>query len=386
MTQISKQTKTYDAMITAMLPALDTVWLGMATGHIMIFHKEELLTCYQPYTEYVRFLSLIPGSGPCEMEKCIVMSGGKGFVPFIDNMGPDYEKKDDKDQPLDKAGVLVIWEAYEARTMRQVKLIEENAPGYLDNHNSVRMMIHNGDFKDGTHINKAPQGEEGGEKADTATPTASTTRMLSPTWTTSPLSPRGWAFEEEEAWGEGLGVCTGRRRTAWEGPTLPISPRGTWTASGKLDSHKVDRKNFFTENAATGVYGSGSSTQKLPVEVTQVSKEGLATGHQLSGNETLTITTTTHTHGKEMFEIILRGSEPESEQVVCVTCPRPPQLKVLLSELQLNSSLSEGDCKLEYQRRSGEFVKLNSQKQLEAYLALPTKPKLFVARSNRTRT
>ena len=373
MTQISKQANAHDAMITAMLPALDTVWLGMATGHIMIFHKEELLTWYQPYTEYVRFLSLIPGSGPCEMEKCMVMSGGKGFMPLVDNMDPDYEKKDNKDQPLDKAGVLVVWEAYEARTMRQVKLIEENAPGYLDNHNSVCMMIHNGDFKDGTHINKAPQG---GEKTHTATsPPASLTRTPSPTWTTSPPpSPGGWAFEEEEAWGEGLGVCTGRRRTPWEGATLPVSPRATWTASGNLDSHKVDSKNFFTENAATGAYGSGSSTQKL-----KVSEEGMATGHQLSGDGTLTVTITTHTHGKEMFEIILHGSEPESEQVVCVTCPRPPQLKVLLSELQLNSSLSEGDCKLEYQRRSGEFVKLNSQKQLEAYLALPTKPKLFVA-------
>ena len=89
------------------------------------------------------------------MEKCMVMSGGKGFVPLVDDMGPDYEnsKRDDKDQPLDEEGVLIVWEAYEGKTLRQVKLIEENAPNHLDNHNSVRMMIHNGDFKDGTHIN-----------------------------------------------------------------------------------------------------------------------------------------------------------------------------------------------------------------------------------------
>ena len=154
LTQLPEQTSTHNAIITTMLPVLDTVWLGMDTGHILVFHKEELLTWYQPYTEYVRFLSLIPGSGPCEMEKCMVMSGGKGFVPLVDDMGPDYEKGDDKDQPLDKAGVLIVWEAYEGKTLRQVKLIEENAPNHLDNHNSIRMMIHNGDFKDGTHINE----------------------------------------------------------------------------------------------------------------------------------------------------------------------------------------------------------------------------------------
>ena len=373
-TQISKRTNAHDAVITAMVPALDTVWLGMATGHIMVFHKEELLTWYQPYTEYVRFLSLISGSGPCEMERCMVMSGGKGFVPLVDDMGPDYEKKDDKDQPLDKAGVLVMWEAYESRTMRQVKLIEENAPGYLDNHNSVRMMIHNGDFKDGTHINKAPQGGEGGEKAsygDVIPYTPDLDAQPNLDYLDSSLS-KGAGIGGGAGMGGGSGGVYGPE-TYTMGGANPTN-----FAEGNLDSLRADSKNFFTQNTTGG-------TQKLPVEVSEVSEEGLATGRQLSRDRTLTVTTTPHTHGKEMFEIILPGPEPESEQVVCVTCPRPPQLKVLLSELQVNASLSEGDCKLEYQRRSGEFVKLNSQKQLEAYLALPTKPKLFVARSNRTR-
>ena len=57
--KISDQVNIHDAVLTAMLPALDTVWVGMATGHIMIFHKEQLLTWFQPYTEYVRFLSIV---------------------------------------------------------------------------------------------------------------------------------------------------------------------------------------------------------------------------------------------------------------------------------------------------------------------------------------
>ena len=161
---ISDQISKHDAVLTAMLPALDTVWVGMATGHIMIFHKEQLLTWFQPYTEYVRFLSIVSSSGPCEMEKCMVVSGGKGFIPLVDDMGPDYKKKDEMDQPLDKAGVLVVWEAFEAKTLRQVRLVEEGAPGFLDNHYNVRQMIQNGDFKDGTYINKPVDGSDGGDR------------------------------------------------------------------------------------------------------------------------------------------------------------------------------------------------------------------------------
>ena len=164
LTKINDKVNIQDAILTAMLPALDTVWVGMATGHIMIFHKEQLLTWFQPYTEYVRFLSIVSSSGPCEMEKCMVVSGGKGFIQLVDDMGPSYEEKDEKDRlPLDKAGVIVVWEAFEAKTLGQVRLVEEGAPGFLDNHYKVRQMIHNGDFKDGTYINKPVHGTDGGD-------------------------------------------------------------------------------------------------------------------------------------------------------------------------------------------------------------------------------
>ena len=47
---------------------------------------------------------------------------------------------------------MILWEVCDALTMRQVKLIEENSPGYLENHNTVRQMISRGGFKDGTYI------------------------------------------------------------------------------------------------------------------------------------------------------------------------------------------------------------------------------------------
>lgn len=126
LSKITDQRCTHDAVITAMVPALDTIWVGMGTGHIMVFHKEELLTWFQPYKGHVIFLSLTIGSGP--LEQCIVVSGGKDFVPPVGELGPDYKKVDNHGKSLDNAGVVVVWEAFEAKTMRQVDREESWIP------------------------------------------------------------------------------------------------------------------------------------------------------------------------------------------------------------------------------------------------------------------
>ena len=144
-----------DMVITAMAPALDTIWVGIATGHVLVFHDQELLTWCHPYTEYVRFIACISSHGPCETEACMMITGAKEFsspVAKLGNTVDSEEKTDDRDQPIGKAGVLVLWEGFTAKMTRQIKLVEERAPGYLENHNTVREMIHRGEFKDGTQI------------------------------------------------------------------------------------------------------------------------------------------------------------------------------------------------------------------------------------------
>ena len=154
-----------DLVITAMIPVLDTVWIGMATGHIMVFHLEDLLTIFHPYDEHVRFLSVIPNAGPCEIDKCVVISGGKGFRSQVKGLGPDYNQLDNMGQPQGKKGILVFWEAFEAKRVQQMKLVEENAPGFFDTYDSIRQMIHRGNFEDGTGITKGT--EEKGSKRRT---------------------------------------------------------------------------------------------------------------------------------------------------------------------------------------------------------------------------
>ena len=136
-----------DNNMTAMTPALDTVWVGMATGHIMVFHEEDLLAWFHPYEGYVRFLTCIPSAGPCGLEKAMVVSGGKQFRPLVKGLN-----ESDISSSNSENGTLVIWEAYEAKTMKQMTLIEQNSPDYLNNHNTVRQMIQQCGFKDGTHI------------------------------------------------------------------------------------------------------------------------------------------------------------------------------------------------------------------------------------------
>ena len=157
--RIAADTKDPDLLITAMTPALDTVWVGMASGHIMVFHEDELLSWFHPYRGYVRFLTCIPSAGPCEMEKAVVASGGKDFISLVEDLEEKSQEKDESSPTNSQSGTIIMWEAYEAKTMRQVKMIEQNAPGYLDNHNTVRQMIHYGEFRDGTYIKSSPSAD-----------------------------------------------------------------------------------------------------------------------------------------------------------------------------------------------------------------------------------
>ena len=149
--KVFPDTKDPDLLMTAMTPALDAVWVGMASGHIMMFHKDELLAWFYSYDGYVRFLTCIPLSGPCEMEKAVV-SGGKGFQPLVKG----FDQKIMEGDKASMSGTVIMWEAYKAKTMRQVKLLEEKSPGFLDNHHTVCQTIHQGQFRDGTNIKLIP--------------------------------------------------------------------------------------------------------------------------------------------------------------------------------------------------------------------------------------
>ncbi|KAJ7374457.1 hypothetical protein OS493_007563 [Desmophyllum pertusum] len=70
------------ACITCVEPTHDSLWVGIASGHILIFDSEtgHLLTWFHPFNE-TRSLTLICSPGPCGTEQSYVISTGKGLRP-----------------------------------------------------------------------------------------------------------------------------------------------------------------------------------------------------------------------------------------------------------------------------------------------------------------
>lgn len=73
--------------ITCVEPTNDSIWVGTASGHIMIFDSEtgKLLTWFHPFDE-TRSLTVVNSPGPCGTEQGYVISTGKGLRP--DGLGP----------------------------------------------------------------------------------------------------------------------------------------------------------------------------------------------------------------------------------------------------------------------------------------------------------
>ena len=135
------------ASITAFVPALDNVWVGLDSGLILVFFCQELLMCFHPYKWYIRFLLCIPCEGPCHTEKCMVVSGGKGFHSFTISGLPEYE-----DPEMSKTGTLIVWEAFSSKMSRQISMLQSNSSTYLENHESSKEMILKGQFDDHTFL------------------------------------------------------------------------------------------------------------------------------------------------------------------------------------------------------------------------------------------
>ena len=116
-----------DRIITAMCTALDTIWIGLSSGYIMVFAMSppgELLTYFRPYNSFVRFLSATKYPGPCQKEECMMLCGGKMYRPDDSfKQLPDYVRKNEKGEPVDSSGVVILWEVLPAKYTRQVQYL-----------------------------------------------------------------------------------------------------------------------------------------------------------------------------------------------------------------------------------------------------------------------
>ena len=334
MTMISSDVPEKDRIITAMVPAEDCLWVGMATGHILVFCDEELLTWFHPYTEYLRFLAVLPCSGPCEMEKCMVASGGKGFQSMIEDLDHTVAAKvDEKSNVLkydlldSKEGYLVVWEAFTSKTYQQMKLIEENVPSMFDNYQTVSSKIREGEFVDGTHILKISR-------------------------------PEDISFAQPE-----FEVYT---------PDLDVQPYH----DAKFGTHYSDLEgsSLFTDASRS----SPSQTPTIAEEGSFDGGFGVPIINSVTPGVRQRTTTIVSSSVLEATKAVFEVNLLPTEQIIRITCTSPPQLKVVLSELQVNASVGEENCRLVYNVGEKE-VRLKSQEQFDKYLALDRKPQLYLS-------
>lgn len=101
-------------LISAMTPALDTIWVGMESGLIMVFslEKPRLITYFQPYNSYIRFLHCIKGPGVCGSEEYIIFCGGK----HCNQEDRGINKQNTKSDP----GTVTVWEVVSANRLAQM--------------------------------------------------------------------------------------------------------------------------------------------------------------------------------------------------------------------------------------------------------------------------
>ena len=138
--------------ITAIATALDTVWVGMTSGHILVFADQDLLTWYHPYSSYIQFITAIPGPGLCKTEQCLMLTGGQRFkCPIPENLRQSNIYREDSTSPGDGA-TMILWEAFNKKMTRQIKFIEDS--DLFEDFHKMRKHLKNEclDFKDGTHI------------------------------------------------------------------------------------------------------------------------------------------------------------------------------------------------------------------------------------------
>ena len=326
MKNVSPASSDHDMFITAITPALDTVWVGIATGHILIFHDEELMQWYHCYSDYIPFLSCIPCSGPTTTESCMVASGGKKTTSRAISNTEDYN-------PIDDPGVLVLWEAYDAKTTQQIKLVEDNAPWFFSNNHTMRKMIQRGEFVDGTNLFH----RQGKREVD---------------------SSQHFRHQDHQPVLESIKV-----------ETVPVQ-EPTQLIYDSLRHSSADVSQSSLDDSDIG--GQCHTWTRRTFQ--RLSESEFSTDSEQS-LESLHESTTDIPH--ETFDVRLPG--PEDSTTVTVTCQIPVKLEDLLSELQMSMNFhKEQTCIIEYQHHGSGPVPIHTQEQLEAYLELKDKPQLFL--------
>ena len=380
--QVAHSINDADNVMTAMTPALDTVWVGMATGHIMIFHKEELLSWFHPYEGCVQFLTLIPSPGPCEMEKAMVASGGKQFRPLVEGLDKGSVEPSNSSESV----TLIIWEAYKAKTIKQITLIERNASNHLNDYSTVCQIIKEGGFRDGTHLISPSNSEE------INVPTVSEVSFKeSDLKNPSPILPSSDHEDYDTDDKEDKQIPT-------QSPSVTDELNGETFNINLLDSKQtiliqcskpVMLESLYDKIRMTVAQDDFYLVYYRDEEAYELqTQENLDEYLKLPDKPQLCIVKTeivspkihhaTEKSSEEEISIRIMG---QIEQKLKLTCPKPAQLDVLMNEVTSLESLRNQKFNLVYPATSSNNsskMEVTTQEDFDKYLAMPNRLPLLV--------
>lgn len=114
-------------VVTCMTPVHDVLWVGLDSGHILLFHEQEL----------VAFFSSVES---CQVDFLVpVISFETHIIISCTNIVDDWSVN------------MSLWEAYTGTTIRQMKVLERLGSSYLNDYQSLTKTIRNLHFNDDIH-------------------------------------------------------------------------------------------------------------------------------------------------------------------------------------------------------------------------------------------
>ena len=140
-------------VITAVTLATDTVWVGMATGHILIFHHKEMLLWFHPYSSHIKVLLTCDGFAVSGKNgEAVVATGGHGNISRVISASAGFHwpnphgVRDGGGAPTDPQETLITWEAFPSNLCRQVGLLDRRSATFCEDHHFVSEMHQKGIF------------------------------------------------------------------------------------------------------------------------------------------------------------------------------------------------------------------------------------------------
>lgn len=136
----------HDMSITAITFAADTVWVGVATGHILVFHNQEMLLWFHPYSSHVKFLLTFDDFMDSSDSKEAMGKGGKEKVPYVISAASGFQwsnphDKEDSGGALPDMETLITWAAFPSNLCRQMNLLDRRSATFCEDHHFVAEML-----------------------------------------------------------------------------------------------------------------------------------------------------------------------------------------------------------------------------------------------------